>query len=91
MNTKFGYWLCSFTSDKYVHFIAGLLIAFVVASLDVLVFHREPLVAMAIGGLTGFFAGVVKEVVDFFGGSFDAKDIVATTLGAILGMLMSLL
>jgi hypothetical protein len=89
---KCAEWLCSFTGDRYVHLIIGLLICYVVGKLDGRVLNRETAVAMAIGFLVAFFIAILKEVCDFFRGEpFDAKDLLFGTVGGVLGALLWLI
>lgn len=68
-------WLTGFGADKYLHFIAGVLITLFFAALWPLGFASC---------LFGFFAGVAKEVLDEWrGGQFDWCDAVSTMAGAL--------
>lgn len=80
-------WLCGFDGDKYVHFIACQLIAFLVARL-LSVFVRKELAA-AIGVVVAIVGGVLKEYVK--DDSVDKDDIRADIAGAITGGLQSLI
>jgi VanZ family protein len=89
---KCAEWLCSFTGDRYVHLIVGLLICYVVGRLDGRVLNRETAVAMAIGFLVAFFIAILKEVCDFFRGrGFDVNDLLFTWTGAIIGAILILI
>lgn len=75
-------WLASFGGDRWLHFIAGLLIAFFVGCIADGVAWQAGLV----GVLVAFVIGFVKEVADSFTGSpGDLMDLLFTTLGAAAG------
>lgn len=78
--------------DKVAHFLVCLLIAYVVAVLDVKYFARDVAVAGTIGALTAVFVGIVKEVLDFFRrADFSTKDLLADALGAVAGTALFLI
>lgn len=87
---KFADWLCSFTPDKYVHFIVGGIIAVLFATLFLVTTAGATAAsAGAAGALMALGLGVIKEVVDFFRNKiFDVSDIVATTLGGVFGFIL---
>lgn len=63
--------------DKLYHFIAGFLISLIGGYFNQLC-----------GLFLGIFAGVAKEVYDYYDyGLFDKKDMLFTWLGAIIGYL----
>ena len=65
------------TVDKLYHFIAGFLISLIGG-------YFNPLCGLFLG----IFAGVAKEVYDYYDyGLFDKKDMLFTWLGAIIGYL----
>ena len=69
--------------DKYLHFIAGLLIAEVVACV---LAHWVGLYALLIGFVASFVAGCLKEVWDEKNGGVVSKyDIIATIIGGAVG------
>lgn len=78
--------LCAVTSDKYVHLLCCLLIAFTVTGICQTVTDRW--MAAAAGFVAAFGAGVIKEVTDE---NFDWNDIKADSIGATLGAVMALL
>lgn len=85
-------WLCSFTSDKYVHLLAGLLISFAVAWVFILntAGATEPVCAVC-GVIAAMLIGLFKEIVDFFRDKpFDAKDWLFTSVGGAMGAMMFL-
>lgn len=85
-------WLASFGSDKWLHLLAGALVAFLAATLDTACFCREVWQGCIVGFLVVLFGGVFKEVVDFFlGKGFDFKDMVFTWAGGIVGALLFLI
>lgn len=66
-------------NDKVKHFILGLIITLLVG----FIFSLE------YGILVGVSAGVFKEVWDEYTyGGFDAKDLIATLLGVVVGTLI---
>lgn len=80
--------LAAIGSDKYLHFIAGLIIAFVLGRLFANV------EAWAFPAITGvLLLMVVKECVDYYlrDEQLDLKDIAAGLVGAVVGVLMCLL
>ena len=61
--------------DKLYHFIAGLILSLIGG-------YFNPLYGL----ILGIFAGVAKEVYDYYDyGLFDKKDMLFTWLGAIIG------
>ena len=68
-------WFTSFGADKYMHFIAGVLITLLFAL---------PKVLAPYAWIAGVAAGAVKEFVDSrYGGQPEAYDFLATSLGAL--------
>ena len=75
-------------SDKYLHLIAGLIVAFVLGRLFANV------EAWAFPAITGvLLLMVAKECVDYYlrDEQFDLKDVSAGLVGAVVGVLMCLL
>lgn len=75
-------------SDKYLHLIAGLIVAFVLGRLFANV------EAWAFPAITGvLLLMVAKECVDYYlrDEQFDLKDVAAGLVGAFVGVLMCLL
>ncbi len=90
---KVAEWLCSFTSDKYVHLLFGLLISFAVAWVFVLATAgaTKPVCAVC-GVIAAVLVGLFKEVADFFRDKpFDAKDWLFTAVGGVIGALIYLI
>jgi len=80
--------LAAIGSDKYLHLIAGLIIAFVLGRLFANV------EAWAFPAITGvLLLMVAKECVDYYlrDEQFDLKDVSAGLVGAVVGVLMCLL
>ena len=75
-------------SDKYLHLIAGLIIAFVLGRLFA---NVEAWAFPAIMGV--LLLMVAKECVDYYlrDEQFDLKDVSAGLVGAVIGVLMCLL
>lgn len=75
-------------SDKYLHLIAGLIVAFVLGRLFANVESRT---FPAITGVLMLMTG--KECVDYYlrDEQFDLKDVAAGLVGAFVGVLMCLL
>lgn len=90
---KFANWLCSFTADKYVHLVVGLLIGFFVSLIfAVTTKNGVPLSYAFCGVVAAFLIMLFKEMVDFFRGEpFDAKDLLFGTVGGVLGALLWLI
>lgn len=77
-------------TDKVIHLLVCAIIAQNVATYDVTIFHRETIVAAALGVIVAIFIGIGKEVVDFFrNGLFEFKDLKFDCYGAILGGLLA--
>lgn len=75
-------------SDKYLHLIAGLIVAFVLCRL------LANVEAWAFPAITGvLLLMVAKECVDYYlrDEQFDLKDVAAGLVGAVVGVLMCLL
>lgn len=75
-------------SDKFLHLIAGLIVAFVLGRLFANV------EAWAFPAITGvLLLMVAKECVDYYlrDEQFDLKDVAAGLVGAVVGVLMCLL
>lgn len=75
-------------SDKYLHLIAGLIVAFVLGRLFA---HVE---AWAFPAITGvLLLMVAKECVDYYlrDEQFDLKDVVAGLVGAVVGVILLIL
>ena len=75
-------------SDKYLHLIAGLIVAFVLGRLFA---HVEAWAFPAITGVLMLMTG--KECVDYYirKEQFDLKDVAAGLVGSVVGVLMCLL
>ena len=74
-------------SDKYLHLIAGLIVAFVLGRLFANV------EAWAFPAITGvLLLMVAKECVDYYrrDEQFDLKDVVAGLVGAVVGVILCL-
>lgn len=80
--------LATIGSDKYLHLLVGLIVAFVLGKLFA---HVEAWAYPAIVGV--LFLMVAKECVDYYlrGEQFDWKDVAAGMVGAVVGVLMCLL
>lgn len=80
--------LAAIGSDKYLHLIAGLIVAFLLGRLFANV------EAWAFPAITGvLLLMVAKECVDYYlrDEQFDLKDVAAGLVGAVVGVLMCLL
>ena len=80
--------LAAIGSDKYLHLIAGLIVAFVLGKLFANV------EAWAFPAITGvLLLMVAKECVDYYlrDEQFDFKDITAGVAGAVVGVILCLL
>ena len=79
--------LAAIGSDKYLHFVVGLVVAFVLGRLFANV------EAWAFPAITGvLLLMVAKECVDYYirKEQFDFKDIAAGLVGSVIGVLMCL-
>ena len=79
--------LAAIGSDKYLHLIAGLIVAFVLGRLFA---HIE---AWAFPAITGvLLLMVAKECVDYYirKEQFDLKDVAAGLVGAVVGVILCL-
>lgn len=74
-------------SDKYLHLIAGLIVAFVLGRL---LAHVEAWAFPAITGVLLLMTG--KECVDYYirKEQFDLKDVAAGLVGAVVGVILCL-
>ena len=89
--------LCSFSPDKYVHYIVMLIFTFLFAKLMTFAFtyigcNYPTLFAIALTAIIGLVIGIGKEKWDLKReGVFDYNDIKADILGIITGCLMSII
>lgn len=81
-------WLCKVGSDKYVHLICSLLITFAAGKVICFVSSLSVLVSALIGAGVGFAIGVAKEAADK---RFDWQDILADSVGCLLGFIVTAL
>ena len=81
-------WLCKVGSDKYIHLICSLLITFAVGKVICFVSPFGDSVSALIGAGVGFAIGVAKEAVDK---RFDWQDILADSIGCLLGFIVTAL
>lgn len=86
---KFAAWLCSFTADKYVHLLVGLLAGFFASLILSATTKGGTDLGFAFCGLiAAFLIMLFKEIIDFFrGGKFDARDWLFGTIGGLMGSL----
>ena len=73
---KIANFLCSFTSDKYVHFIVCMILVQLIALL--IPFYYAMLIVFLIGLLKEIFDSKQKD------DKFDVKDLLADILGIII-------
>lgn len=77
-------WLVSFKIDFYLHILFSIIIATIISKLCVFT-GAERILAGVIGAFIGLVIGFCKEVYDNkTTGVFEAKDLVADLIGAIL-------
>lgn len=94
---KIAEWLCSFSQDKYVHFIIMLIFTFLFAKLMTFVFtyiecDYPALFATSLSIILGLIVSFGKEKWDLRReGVFDYNDIKADIFGIISGCLMSII
>lgn len=75
-------WLAKWGADRYMHLLAGLLIAFIVGCLA----SGERWEAGLLGLVAAFAAGFFKEILDAFTGEGgDLTDMLFTTIGGAVG------
>ena len=86
-------WLCSFGSDKWVHFIVGAIISFVTAWILMATTAGATELGSAFCGAFGaLIAGMGKEVADeFCDKDFSLGDVIFTTLGGVFGGILFML
>ena len=87
---KTANYLASFGSDKYLHFIIGIILSYLLALLFSLTNPGFHVAAYMFAGFLGNgLCMLAKEIADFFReGMFDGKDIVFGILGGVLGSLL---
>lgn len=87
---KIAEWLCDFTSDKYVHLLAGLLISFFVSWLVTLTTPNALSVECArCGFIIGVLVGIAKEIIDAYREKpMDCADLLFTVFGCVLGSVL---
>lgn len=90
---KVAAWLCSWGSDKWLHFGVGVVASFVFAKILQLTTADAKMTACALSGIgAATFVGLVKEVCDAMrGGAFAPKDLLFTLSGGAFGALLYLL
>lgn len=90
---KAAEWLCSFGSDKWVHFVVGTVISFAVAWILMLTTAGATELGSAFCGAFGaLVAGMGKEVADVFcNKDFSLSDVIFTTLGGVFGGILFML
>ena len=89
---KVAEWLCHFDGDKYVHLVAGLLLAYLAVNIGIYALHSELLPAMFVSFIIVAFLGIAKETIDFvLRKGFDGVDMMFTWVGSALGVLLCLL
>ena len=90
---KAAEWLCGFGSDKWVHFVVGAIISFLVASILMATTAGATALGTAFCGAFGaLIAGMGKEVADVFcNKDFSLSDIIFTAVGGVLGGVLFIL
>lgn len=86
-------WLCSFGSDKWVHFVVATIISFVVAWILMATTAGATALESAFCGVFGaLLAGMVKEVADIFcNKDFSLSDVIFTAVGGVFGGILFIL
>lgn len=80
---KAAMWLASWGTDKYLHLIAGLLIAYIVGEIADGVWWSAALVGVLIATIVGF----IKEIIDgWTSQSANLGDLMFTIIGGFMGM-----
>lgn len=94
---KIAEWLCSFGSDKWLHFIIGLLISYLMARLAEVLglcirFENCHARYAMIGILVAGIAGAIKEIIDITRRKEgDEMDVRFTAIGGITGSILYLI
>ena len=89
---KIARWLCKFESDKYVHLLVCLVLAFAIARKSVDWGGAESGAAVIIGIGFGSALAVVKEIVDLRRKDVaDIRDLLSGVVGSLMGSLMILI
>ena len=94
---KIAEWLCSFSSDKYMHFIIMLIFAFFSIKLLIFIFtyagcDYPVLFATNLAVITGLIISIGKEKWDLRReGVYEKSDVIADAFGIISGCLMSII
>ena len=86
-------WLCGFGSDKWVHFIVGAIISFLVAWIMMATTAGATALGAAFSGAFGaLIAGMGKEVADeFCDKDFCVADVIFTAVGGVFGGILFML
>ena len=86
-------WLCSFGSDKWVHFVVGAIISFATAWILMATTAGATALGTAFCGAFGaLIAGMGKEVADeFCDKDFCVADVIFTAVGGVLGGILFML
>ena len=86
-------WLCSFGSDKWVHFVVGTIISFLVAWILMATTAGATDLGTAFCGAFGaLVAGMGKEVAgEFCDKDFCVADVIFTAVGGVLGGILFML
>ena len=83
-------WLVKWGTDKYLHLIVCLLLAYITSGLLHLIFADKGACAVA-GFVFALCIGVLKEALDRSrGGKFDVTDLYFDAVGAFLAMILYL-
>ena len=90
---KAAEWLCSFGSDKWVHFVVGTIISFLVAWILMATTAGATALGSAFCGAFGaLIAGMGKEVADeFCDKDFCVADVIFTAVGGVFGGILFIL
>lgn len=91
---KLAEWLCSFSSDKYVHYIVCLIGTLLVSKILVLLCHCPTYKGAVTAAIVFFFIGLFKESFDTIYENlekYDWHDVKADVFGLITGALLSFL
>lgn len=82
---KLAEWLMSWGADRWLHFLVGLLVGYIVTST-----FRGPLwVCMQLGFVASFVIGAVKECMDaYFYDDGDWTDLLFCMVGGLMGALL---
>lgn len=89
---KLASFLTSFSADKYVHCLAGIIISMICTACAFKIWDADIFSSVLIGIIAAAGISIIKEIIDRLRAQiFDGSDIAAGTIGGFLGALLSLM